>query len=51
MTGLAETIVRDRFEGQTDRTLHASEVSDLALSTTTVRLPPIVVDLRTTGLL
>ena len=51
MTGVAETIVRDRFEDQTDRTLHASEVSDWAASTITVRSPLIVVDLRTTGLL
>jgi RES domain len=50
-TGVAETIVRDRFEDQTDRTLHASEVSDWAASTITVRSPLIVVDLRTTGLL
>lgn len=51
MTGVAEAIVRDRFEDQTDRTLHASEVSDWAASTITVRSPLIVVDLRTTGLL
>ena len=51
MTGVAETIVRDRFEDQTDRTLHASEVSDWAASTITVRSPLVVVDLRTTGLL
>ena len=51
MTGVAETIVRDRFEDQTDRTLHANEVSDWAASTITVRSPLIVVDLRTTGLL
>jgi hypothetical protein len=51
MTGVAETIVRDRFEDQTDRTLHASEVSDWAASTIAVRSPLIVVDLRTTGLL
>jgi hypothetical protein len=51
MTGVAETIIRDRFEDQTDRTLHASEVSDWAASTITVRSPLIVVDLRTTGLL
>jgi hypothetical protein len=46
MTWVAETIVRDRFEDQTDRTLHASEVSDWAASTITVRSPLIVVDLR-----
>jgi hypothetical protein len=51
MTGVAETIVRDRFEDQTDRTLHASELSDWATSTIAVRSPLIVVDLRTTGLL
>jgi hypothetical protein len=51
MTGVAETIVRDRFEDQTDRTLHASELSDWAASTIAVRSPLIVVDLRTTGLL
>ena len=49
MTGFAETIVRDRFEDQTDRTLHASEVSDWAASTITVRSALIVVDLRTTA--
>ena len=46
MTWVAETIVRDRFEDQTDRTLHASEVSDWAASTITVRSPLIVVDLE-----
>jgi hypothetical protein len=51
MTGVAETIVRDRFEDQTDRTLHASELSDWTASTIAVRSPLIVVDLRTTGLL
>jgi hypothetical protein len=51
MTWVAETIVRDRFEDQTHRTLHASEVSDWAASTITVRSPLVVVDLRTTGLL
>ena len=51
MTWVAETIIRDRFEDQTHRTLHASEVSDWAASTITVRSPLVVVDLRTTGLL
>ena len=51
VTGIAETIIRDRFEGQADRTLHASEVADWAASTVSVKSPLILVDLGTTGLL
>ena len=51
VTGIAETIIRDRFEGQADRTLHASEIGDWAASTVSVKSPLILVDLRTTGLL
>ncbi|WP_170153301.1 RES family NAD+ phosphorylase, partial [Roseiarcus fermentans] len=51
MTGIAETIVRDRFEDQTERRLHVSEVLDWSVSTIVVREPLILVDLRTTGLL
>lgn len=51
MTGIAETIVRDRFDDQNDRTLHVSEVSDWSVSTIVVQKPLILVDLRTTGLL
>jgi RES domain len=51
MTGIAETIIRDRFEGQAHRTLHASEVADWTASTVSVISPLILVDLRTTGLL
>ena len=50
-TGIAETVVRDRFEGQSDRTLHASEVEDWTASTISAASPLTVVDLRTTGLL
>lgn len=50
-TGIAETIIRDRFEGENDRSLHVSEVDDWSVSTITARSPLLVVDLRKDGLL
>lgn len=50
-TGIAETIIRDRFEGESDRSLHVSEVDDWCVSTITARSPLLVVDLRKDGLL
>lgn len=50
-TAVAETIVRDRFEGTQARVLDESEVSDWAVAEVTATDPLILVDLRTTGLL
>lgn len=50
-TGIAETIIRDRFEGLLDRTLHASEVGDWAVSRVSAKSPLTLIDLRTSGLL
>lgn len=50
-TAIAETIVRDRFEGKQDRILDESEIGDWAVSEVTATAPLVVLDLRTTGLL
>jgi hypothetical protein len=50
-TSISETIIRDRFEGQADRTLDVSEVDDWAVSRISAKSPLILVDLRTIGLL
>ena len=50
-TAIAETIVRDRFEGTADRTLDASEVGAWAVSEVSATAPLTVIDVRTTGLL
>jgi hypothetical protein len=50
-TGIAETIVRDRFEGRDKRVLDLSEVEDWAVSEISATSPLMVIDLRTTGLL
>jgi hypothetical protein len=50
-TGLAETIIRDRFEDKAERTLHISEAEDWVVSRISTAAPLILVDLRTTGLL
>lgn len=50
-TGLAETVIRDRFEDQSDRLLHISETDDWSASRISATSPLILIDLRTTGLL
>ncbi|CDZ61982.1 Tiorf29 protein [Neorhizobium galegae bv. orientalis] len=45
-TAIAETIVRDRFEGTQDRVLDESEIEEWAVTD-----PLVLLDLRTTGLL
>lgn len=50
-TAVAETIVRDRFEGARDRILDESEIADWAVAEVTTTAPLTVLDLRTTGLL
>lgn len=50
-TAIAETIVRDRFEGVTERVLDESEIAAWAISEMTALAPLLVIDLRTTGLL
>jgi hypothetical protein len=50
-TGIAETVVRDRFEGKAKRVLDITEIEDWAVSEVTALEPLTVIDLRTTGLL
>lgn len=50
-TAIAETIVRDRFEGVTDRVLDSTEIEEWAVAEVTAPSPLVVLDLRTTGLL
>ena len=50
-TGIAETIVRDRFEGRVERVLDSTEIVDWAVSEISAVSPLVVIDLRTTGLL
>ncbi|MCA1868349.1 RES family NAD+ phosphorylase [Agrobacterium genomosp. 3] len=50
-TAIAETIVRDRFEGTQDRVLDESEIEEWAVTEVTATDPLILLDLRTTGLL
>jgi hypothetical protein len=50
-TAIAETIVRDRFEGATERVLDYSEIEEWAVAEVTALSPLQVLDLRTTGLL
>ena len=50
-TSIAETIVRDRFEGAAARVLDESEVEDWAMAEISATEPLLVLDLRTTGLL
>lgn len=50
-TAIAETIVRDRFEGEIDRVLDESEIENWAVAEVTASAPLTVLDLRTTGLL
>lgn len=50
-TGVAETVVRDRFEGHVDRILDVSEFDTWAITCVTARQPLFLVDLRKNGLL
>lgn len=50
-TAIAETIVRDRFEGEAERVVDSTEIEDWAVSEVSAPSPLTVVDLRTTGLL
>ncbi|MER9643219.1 RES family NAD+ phosphorylase [Mesorhizobium sp. M0239] len=50
-TAIAETIVRDRFEGRMKRVLDQSEIDEWAVAEITATSPLTVLDLRTTGLL
>lgn len=49
-TAIAETIVRDRFEGAVERVLDQSEVEEWAVAEVTATAPLVALDLRTTGL-
>jgi hypothetical protein len=50
-TAIAETIIRDRFEGKSDRPLDLSEVGAWAVSEISATAPLTVIDVRSTGLL
>jgi hypothetical protein len=50
-TAIAETIVRDRFEGASDRLLDETEIEEWAIAEVSALFPLTVLDLRTTGLL
>jgi hypothetical protein len=48
-TGVAEAIIRDRFEGATERELTAGEVADWGVTEVSARLPLHLLDMRTDG--
>lgn len=50
-TGLAETIIRDRFEDKWERALYISEAGEWVVSRISATAPLMLLDLRTTGLL
>jgi hypothetical protein len=50
-TGIAETVVRDRFQGKVRRILDITELNDWAVSEVSATGPLKLIDLRTTGLL
>lgn len=50
-TAIAETVVRDRFEGAAERVLDYSEIEEWAVAEVTAPSPLVTLDLRTTGLL
>lgn len=50
-TAIAETIVRDRFEGVTERVLDQTEIEEWGIAEVTALTPLVVIDLRATGLL
>ncbi|MER9927224.1 RES family NAD+ phosphorylase [Mesorhizobium sp. M0048] len=50
-TAIAETIIRDRFEGKSYRMLHLSEIAGWAVSEVSATSPLTAIDVRTTGLL
>jgi hypothetical protein len=50
-TALAETIIRDRFEGVQDRVLDETEFENWAVAEVSATDPLVVLDLRSNGLL
>lgn len=50
-TAIAETVIRDRFEGRARRILDVTEVDDWSFSEVSATAPLTALDLRTTGLL
>lgn len=50
-TAIAETIIRDRFEGASNRVLDDTEIEEWAIAQVSATVPLTVLDLRTTGLL
>ena len=50
-TAIAETIVRDRFEGRAKRVLDISEIEESAVAEISTRKPLVLIDLRASGLL
>ena len=50
-TAIAETIVRDRFEGASGRVLDETEIEEWAIAEVSATIPFTVLDLRTAGLL
>ena len=50
-TGIAETVIRDRFEEKTPRELDVGEIDRWVVAEVQARAPLTVLDLRTTGLL
>jgi hypothetical protein len=51
ITGLAETIIRDRFQGRARRRLMQSEVDQWGATVVNATAPLTLIDLRTTGLI
>ncbi len=50
-TAIAETVVRDRFEGTAERVLDQTEIEEWGVAEVSATVPLMVLDLRTTGLL
>jgi hypothetical protein len=50
-TAIAETIVRDRFEGEAQRVLDSTEIEDWSVSEISAIAPLTLIDLRSSGLL
>lgn len=48
-TALAEKVVRDRFQGRTQRALLKSDVRDLVIASLVARTPLKLLDIRTSG--
>jgi hypothetical protein len=51
VTGLAETVIRDRFQAKAHRRISASEVALWGAASVSAKRPLALIDLRTTGLL